>query len=103
MVVRVAEILFGAATVIVVLTLAGRMAWEWAFRGLSPPMRRWAKVQRLAAWARIDVPSTATPLDATRLLGGLVDEPRRARAARALVHGGALQRARARGDRGPGT
>jgi hypothetical protein len=75
-VVRVAEIVFAAAAVVVVLTLAGRVAWEWAFRGLSPPMRRWAKVQRLGAWARIDVPSTATPLEATRLLGGVVDEPR---------------------------
>ncbi len=74
-VVAMLEVMFGVAAVVVVLGLTGRTAWEWQFRGLAPPVRRWAKVQRLGAWAGATPRSTATPIEAARSLRTRVDEP----------------------------
>jgi transglutaminase-like putative cysteine protease len=74
LVVRLLTILVGIAAAALVFGAAGRLAWEWEFRGLTPPVRRWAKVQRLAAWAGLSSRATRTPLEATTDLGGTVQD-----------------------------
>ena len=74
MVVLVVEAAVALAAAAVVFALGARLAWEWGFRGLTPPVKRWAKVQRLASWAGIHTWNTLTPLEATREIAPVVNE-----------------------------
>ena len=75
MIVLVVELMIALAAAVVAVALIARVAWEWGFRGLPAPVKRWAKVQRLAAWADIHSTNTQTPLEATRELAAVVSEP----------------------------
>jgi transglutaminase-like putative cysteine protease len=59
------------AAMLVVAALAFRFAWEYRFREMTPPMRRWAKVQRLANWAGVGGRTTHTPYEAMDALASV--------------------------------
>ena len=69
------EVVMALAAAAVVAGLAARFLWEWAFRGLAAPVKRWAKVQRLASWANLQPHNTRTPLETTKDLAMVVPEP----------------------------
>ncbi len=54
------------ALLLIVGAVGVRLLWEWRYRGLSPVVARWAKLQDLAGWAGVSPPSTRTPLEAAR-------------------------------------
>ncbi|MFN8639630.1 MAG: transglutaminaseTgpA domain-containing protein [Dehalococcoidia bacterium] len=58
------------ALMLVVAAVGVRLLWEWRYRGLSPVVSRWAKLQDLAAWAGVSPLSTRTPLEAAREIRG---------------------------------
>lgn len=74
-VVLIVELVIVLSALVLIVALASRFAWEWSFRGLAPPVKRWAKVQRLAGWADVQSRNTRTPLEATRDIGIAVNEP----------------------------
>lgn len=75
LVVRLLTLLVMLGVVLLVLGVAGRLTWEWEFRGLTPGVRRWGKVQRLAGWAGLGSRATRTPIESTRDLATAVDGP----------------------------
>lgn len=73
-VVRLLTMLMLAAAVLFAAVLALRFAWEYPLRALAPAQRRWAKLQRLAAWVGINPRVTRTPLEWARETAGQVGE-----------------------------
>lgn len=68
------------STVLVAVVVIARVWWERAFRGLSPAEKRWAKVQRLAAWAGFGLLPDRTPSESAEDLLPRVGEPAALRA-----------------------
>jgi len=56
------------------MTLSGRLAWNWGLGGLDERARLWAKAQRLAGWANLGGPRSETPLEWSRRIGEKVGE-----------------------------
>ncbi|MDA0365897.1 MAG: transglutaminase-like domain-containing protein [Chloroflexi bacterium] len=69
------ELAIALSALALVAVLAARFAWEWSFRGLAAPVKRWAKIQRLAGWADLQSHNTRTPLEATQDIASAVNEP----------------------------
>lgn len=69
-----------AATVLLVVVLLARFLWNRLFRHLSPPARRWAKVQLLANLAGLRAAEDRTPAEVAEDLAVRVHEPTALRA-----------------------
>jgi transglutaminase-like putative cysteine protease len=52
-----------ASAVVLALALFIRGAWGYQFRGLSSPVSRWARIQRLMGWSGMRTPLNRTPLE----------------------------------------
>ncbi|MDA0351422.1 MAG: transglutaminase domain-containing protein [Chloroflexi bacterium] len=52
-----------------------RFAWEYQLRALAPAQRRWAKLQRITAWAGIEPRVTRTPLEWAHEVAATTGEP----------------------------
>ncbi|MGK2964849.1 MAG: transglutaminase domain-containing protein [Tepidiformaceae bacterium] len=62
-------------TVLVAVTIAGRITWNWGLAGLEGRSRAWARVQRLSRWAGLDGASSETPREWSRRVGTAVERP----------------------------
>ena len=51
------------------------LAWAYPYRRLAPATQRWAKVQRLSAWAGLRADPDRTPLEAASALAAAIDDP----------------------------
>lgn len=69
-----------AATVVLVLVVAVRLAWNRMFSHLAPPARRWAKVQLFSALAGLRAEPDHTAAEFAADLGARIEEPEAAQA-----------------------
>ncbi len=81
--------LVGALVAIVAVVFAGRLTWNWGLAGLDGPAKMWARVQRLAGWAKLGGDEAETPREWARRVG-----PATAREDDAAVMASAFQHAR---------
>ena len=72
---RVIGWLLIAATLGLIGVVGMRFVWERAFRGLSPGVKRWARIQWLAAAAGLRADEHQTPVETAAVLGERVGEP----------------------------
>ena len=61
--------LLGALVALVAIAFAGRLTWNWGLSGLEGPARMWARVQRLAGWAKLGGDEAETPREWARRVG----------------------------------
>jgi len=74
LVVRVLTVAIAGAVALLVVLLGTRFAWEYSFREVPAPMRHWAKLQRLTAWAGLRPAVTNTPLEWAREVARRIDD-----------------------------
>jgi transglutaminase-like putative cysteine protease len=65
--------LTAALVVLTVSTLSARFAWNWGLSGLDGPSKLWARVQRLAGWAKLSPRRDETPREWSRRLGTAIE------------------------------
>lgn len=66
-----------AALVVVAVSATGfRFAWNWGLGGLDGPSKLWARVQRLAGWAKLGPRQAETPREWSRRLGSTIERER---------------------------
>lgn len=65
--------LTAALVVLMVSTLSARFAWNWGLSGLDGPSKLWARVQRLAGWAKLSPRRDETPREWSRRLGTAIE------------------------------
>lgn len=67
--------LTAALVVLVSVTLAARLRWNWGLAGLDARAQLWAKAQRLAAWVGLGARQAETPHEWSTRVGAAVERP----------------------------
>lgn len=68
-------LLTAVAGVLVIVTGAGLITWNWGVRGLEGRARMWAQAHRLAGWAGLAGPTSETPREWSRRIGAAIGRP----------------------------
>jgi transglutaminase-like putative cysteine protease len=71
-------VLTGLAAFAVVMVVSGRSFWNWGLAGIDGTPRLWARVQRMAGWARLGAAPAETPREWSRRFGNAIDRPEEA-------------------------
>ena len=69
-------LVIGIAAVLAIFTIIGvclRMAWNWGMGDLEGRAQLWAKIQRLASWAKLGSRPAETPREWSRRMGRSID------------------------------
>lgn len=69
-------LIWSLAATLAVLAVSGagfRFVWNWGLGGLEGPSKLWARVQRLAGWAKLGPRQAETPREWSRRLGGAIE------------------------------
>jgi transglutaminase-like putative cysteine protease len=65
--------LIGALVAMAALAFAGRVTWNWGLSGLEGPARLWARVERMAGWAKLGGGREETPREFADRVGRTLD------------------------------